>query len=129
MAAGLSADNADSVAALAFGCSHSIPVAHREGRGRLRAWLLGEMVNGLNEEASLLLRPATGPCVMLVWLVAKRRPLVASGCCFRLLHGHYTTWWKICQAFLKGNLRFPEKIFGGLGSGGRLRRRLGAGGG
>lgn len=66
MAAGLSADSAGPVAALAFGCSHSIPVAHREGRGRLRAWLLDEMVNGLNEEVSLLLRPATGPCVMLV---------------------------------------------------------------
>ena len=62
-AAGFSADSADSVAALAFGCSHSIPVAHREEEGRSYAWLLGEIVNGLTEEVSLLLRPATGPCV------------------------------------------------------------------
>lgn len=79
-------------------CPHSIPVAHREGRGRLRAWLPDALFSGRGyrprqtvEEVSLLLRPATGPCVMLVWLVAKRRPLVASGCCFRLLHEHYTT--------------------------------------
>ena len=74
MAAGLSADSAGSVAALAFGCSHSIPVAHREGRGRLRAWLpessairrhveVRSVQTAETEEVSLLLRPATGPCV------------------------------------------------------------------
>lgn len=56
---------------------HSIPVAHREGRGRLRAWLpedsairrhveVRSVQTAETEEVSLLLRPATGPCVLLV---------------------------------------------------------------
>lgn len=59
---------------LGSSCSHSIPVAHREGRGRLRAWLLENSAirrhvevrsvqTAETEEVSLLLRPATGPCV------------------------------------------------------------------
>lgn len=115
---------------LGASCSHSIPVAHREGRGRLRAWLpegstirrhveVRSVQTAETEEVSLLLRPATGPCMMLVWLVAKRRPLVASSCCFRFLHEHYTTWWKICQAFSSRKTKiFSEGRLGAARGGG-----------
>lgn len=95
-AAGLSADNAGSVATWLF-VLPIYPRSAQRGEGappRLAARRLrdkearrGALCSDRGDRGGL---SSASPryralCCLMVWLVAKRRPLVASGCCFRLL--------------------------------------------